>query len=157
MSGLFTSGGQITGASASVLPMNVQDITIGFRIAFRIGWFNLLAVQKTLKTLLQYHNSKASILQCSALFMVQISHLYITTGKTITLTDGPLSANSCLCFLIHCLGLSKLFFQGANPVSLLMLKRLKLKLQSFGHLMRRAASLAKTLMLGKIEDRRRRG
>ena len=62
MSGLFTSGGQITGASASVLPMNVQDITIGFRIAFRIGWFNLLAVQRTLKTLLQYHNSKTSIL-----------------------------------------------------------------------------------------------
>ena len=114
MTRLFTPGGQITGASASVLPMNVQDITIGFRIAFRIGWFNLLAVQKTLKTLLQYHNSKASILQCSALFMVQISHLYITTGKTITLTDGPLSANSCLCFLIHCLGLSKLFFQGAS-------------------------------------------
>ena len=55
-------------------------------ISFRMDWFDLLAVQGTLKSLLQYHNSKASILQCSAFFMVQLSHLYMTTGKTIALT-----------------------------------------------------------------------
>ena len=55
-------------------------------ISFKIDWFDLLAVQGTLKSLLQYHNSKASILQCSAFFMVQLSHLYLTTGKTIALT-----------------------------------------------------------------------
>ena len=55
-------------------------------ISFRMEWFDLLAVQGTLKSLLQYHNSKASILLCSAFFTVQLSHLYMTTGKTIALT-----------------------------------------------------------------------
>ena len=55
-------------------------------IFFRIDWFNLLAVQGTLTSLLQHHSSKASILRCSAFFMVQLSHLYMTTGKTIGLT-----------------------------------------------------------------------
>ena len=55
-------------------------------ISFRIDWFNLLAVQGTLKSLLQHHSSKASILQCSAFLMVQLSHPYMTTGKTIGLT-----------------------------------------------------------------------
>ena len=55
-------------------------------ISFRIHWINLLAVQGTLKSLLQQHSSKASILQCSAYFMVQLSHPYMTTGKTIALT-----------------------------------------------------------------------
>ena len=55
-------------------------------ISFRIGWFGLLAVQGTLKSLLQHHSSKASILQCSAFFIVQLSHPYMTTGKTIALT-----------------------------------------------------------------------
>ena len=55
-------------------------------ISFRIDWFDLLGVQGTLKSLLQHHNSKASILQRSAFFMVQLSHLYMTTGKTIALT-----------------------------------------------------------------------
>ena len=55
-------------------------------ISFRIGWLDLLAVQGTLKSLLQHHSSKASILQCSALFMIQLSHLYMTTGKNIDLT-----------------------------------------------------------------------
>ena len=55
-------------------------------ISFRIDWFDLLAVQGTLKSLLKYHNSKASILQHSAFFMVQLSHPYMTTGKTIALT-----------------------------------------------------------------------
>ena len=55
-------------------------------ISFRIDWFELLVVQGTLKNLLQHHNSKASILQCSAFFMVQLLHLYVTTGKGIVLT-----------------------------------------------------------------------
>ena len=55
-------------------------------ISFRINWLGLLAVQGTLKSLLQYHSSKASILQCSAFFTVQLSHLYMTTEKTIALT-----------------------------------------------------------------------
>ena len=76
MSQFFTSGGQSIGvsASASVLPMNIQD------------WFDLLAVQETFKSLLQHHSSKASILWCSAFFIVQLSHPYMTTGKTIALT-----------------------------------------------------------------------
>ena len=52
-------------------------------ISFRMDWLDLLAVQGTLKSLLQHHSSKASILRCSALFTVQLSHPYITTGKTI--------------------------------------------------------------------------
>ena len=55
-------------------------------ISFRIDWLDLLAVQGTLKSLLQHHNSKASILRCSAFFTVQLSHPYMTTGKTIALT-----------------------------------------------------------------------
>ena len=55
-------------------------------ISFRMGWLDLLAVQGTLKSLLQHHSSKASILQCSAFFTVQLSHPYMTTGKTIALT-----------------------------------------------------------------------
>ena len=55
-------------------------------ISFRMDWLDLLAVQGTLKSLLQHHSSKASILQCSALFTVQLSHPYMTTGKTIALT-----------------------------------------------------------------------
>ena len=59
-------------------------------ISFRMDWLNLLAVQGTLKSLLQHHSSKASILQCSAFFMVQLSHPYMTTGKTIALTRQTL-------------------------------------------------------------------
>ena len=55
-------------------------------ISFRIDWFDLLAVQETRKSLLQHHSSKASILWCSAFFIVQLSHPYVTAGKTITLT-----------------------------------------------------------------------
>ena len=55
-------------------------------ISLRIPWFDLLAVQGTLKSLLQHHSSKASILRCSAFFIVQLSHPYMTTGKTIALT-----------------------------------------------------------------------
>ena len=55
-------------------------------ISFRMDWLDFLAVQGTLKTLLQHHSSKASILRCSAFFIVQLSHPYMTTGKTIALT-----------------------------------------------------------------------
>ena len=55
-------------------------------ISFRMDWLDLLAVQGTLKSLLQHHSSKASILLCSAFFIVQLSHPYMTTGKTIALT-----------------------------------------------------------------------
>ena len=55
-------------------------------ISFRMDWLDLLAVQGTLKSLLQHHSSKASILQCSAFFIVQLSHPYMTAGKTIALT-----------------------------------------------------------------------
>ena len=55
-------------------------------ISFRIDWLDLFAVQGILKSLLKYHSSKASILRCSFIFMVQLSHLYMTTGKTITLS-----------------------------------------------------------------------
>ena len=84
MSWLFASGGQSIGASASasVLPMNIPGL-----ISCRIDWFDLLAVQGTLNSLLQQqHSSKTSILQHSAFFIVQLSHPYLTTGKTIALT-----------------------------------------------------------------------
>ena len=61
-------------------------------ISFRMDWLDLLAVQGTLKSLLQHHSSKASILHHSAFFIVQLSHPYMTTGKTIALTRWTLSA-----------------------------------------------------------------
>ena len=83
MSQLFASGGQSIGASASasVLPNEYSGL-----ISFRIDWFDLLAIREALKSLRQHHNSKASILQGSAFFTVQLSQLYMTTGKTTTLT-----------------------------------------------------------------------
>ena len=80
---VFVSNGHCIGvsASASVLPMNILGL-----IFFRIEWFDLLAVQETLKSLLYSHSSKASVLQSSAFFMVQLSHPYLITGKTIALT-----------------------------------------------------------------------
>ena len=83
-------------------------------ISFKIDWFDLLAVQGAPKSLLQHHSSKASILQCSSFFMVQLSHPYLTTGKKYLWLDEPLSAKWCLCFLICCVGWSYLFFQGAS-------------------------------------------
>ena len=81
MSQLFASGGQSIGVSAltSVLPMNTHPGLI----SFRMDWLDLLAVQGTLKSLLQQHSSKASVLRHSAFFIVQLSHPYLTTGKTI--------------------------------------------------------------------------
>ena len=62
-------------------------------ISFRIGWFDLLAVQGTPKSLLQHHSSKASILRCSAFFIVQLSHPFMTAGKTIDLSRWTLLVN----------------------------------------------------------------
>ena len=83
MNWLFTPGGQILEfqLQLSVLLINIQGL-----ISFRIDWFDLLACQRTLKSLLQHHNWKASILWCSIFFVVQLSHLHMTTGKTIAFT-----------------------------------------------------------------------
>ena len=71
--------------------INPSDENSGL-ISFKIDWLGLLAVQGTLKRLLQYHNSKKSVLWCSAFFGVQLSHPYMTTGKTIALTRRTLLA-----------------------------------------------------------------
>ena len=95
MSWLFGSGGQSIGAStsASVLPINIQDW-----FPLWMDWLDLLVVQGTLKSLLQHHSSKVSILRHSAFFMVQLSHPYVTTRKTIALTRRT--------FVVCCLGWS---------------------------------------------------
>ena len=87
MSQLFTSGGQTIGglASTSVLPMNTQD----WSPFWWAGWISLQS--KGLSRVLQHHSSKASICQCSAFFTVQLSHPYMTTGKTIPLTRRTLA------------------------------------------------------------------
>ena len=98
MSQLFASCGQSIGvtASASVLPMNIQGW-------FPLGnWLDLLADQGTLKSLLQHHSSKASILWCSAFFIVQLSHSYMTTGKTETL-NRPTFVGEVMSLLFHML------------------------------------------------------
>ena len=83
MSQFFTSGGQSIGVFGfSISPSNEYSGLI----SFRIDWLDLLAVQGTLKSLLQHHSSKAPILWCSVFFIVQLSHPYMTTGKTIPLT-----------------------------------------------------------------------
>ena len=84
MSQFFKSGGQSIGSiSFSTSPTNEYSGLISFRIA----WLDLLSVSfLTLKSLLQHHSSKASILQCSAFFMVLLSHPYMATGKMITFT-----------------------------------------------------------------------
>ena len=83
MSQLFASGGQSIGVSASTSSPSNEHPGL---ISFRMDWLDLLAFQGTLKSLIQYHNSKASILQQSAFFIVQLSQTYMTTGKTIALT-----------------------------------------------------------------------
>ena len=89
MSQLITSGGQSirATASASVLSKNIE------LISFRMDWFDLLAVQETLKSLLQPHNLKASVIQFSSFFMVQLSHPYMTTVGTIALTIQTFVSN----------------------------------------------------------------
>ena len=84
MSQLFASGGQSIGFSLSISHSSEHPGLI----SFRMDWLDLLAVQGTLKSLLQHHSSKASILLRSAFFIVQLSHPYLTTGKTIALTRG---------------------------------------------------------------------
>ena len=75
-------------------------------ISFRMDWLDLLAVQGTLESLLQHHSSKASILLCSAFFIVQLSHPYMTTGKTIALTRWTFVGKVMSLLLIYCLGWS---------------------------------------------------
>ena len=83
MSQFFVSGGQSIGVSSfSINPSNGYSGLI----SFRMDWLDLLAVQGTLKSLLQHHSSKASVLQHTAFFMVQLSHPYMTAGKIIALT-----------------------------------------------------------------------
>ena len=83
MSQLFAWGGQSTRVSALALFPSKEHPGL---ISFWMDWLDLLAVQGTLKSLLQHHSSKASILQCSDFFTVQLSHPYMTTGKTTALT-----------------------------------------------------------------------
>ena len=75
-------------------------------ISFRMDWLDLLAVQGTLKSLLQHHSSKASILLCSAFFIVQLSHPYMTTGKTIALTRQTSVGKVISLFSVYYLGWS---------------------------------------------------
>ena len=82
MSQLFVSVGQSISFSFNISPSNEHPGLI----SFRMDCLDLLEVQGTLKSLLQHHSSKPSILQCSAFFIVQLSHSYMTTGKTIALT-----------------------------------------------------------------------
>ena len=83
-------------------------------IYFRMDWLDLLAVQGTLKTLLQHHSSKASILWCSAFFIVQLSHPYMTTGKTIALTRWTF-VGKVMSLLFNMLsGFVIIFFQGVS-------------------------------------------
>ena len=90
----FTSGGQSIGVSHLGL------------ISFRMSWLDLLAVQGTLKSLLQHHSLNASILQCSAFFIVQLSDSYMTTGKTTALTSGTYIGKVMSLLLVCCLGWS---------------------------------------------------
>ena len=170
-------------------------------ISFRIDWFDLLAVQGTLKSLLQHHSSKASILRCSVFFIVQLAHPYMTTGIHGKRERYPCYF-SCIIFASCCCKLfihlehvmygceswtvnnaehrrvdafevwcwrrllrvpwtarksNQFILKEISPGCSLEGLMLKLKLQYFGHLMQRADSLEKTLMLGKIDGRRRRG
>ena len=101
MSQLFTWGGQSIGVSAlaSFLPKNTQD--------WSLEWTGCISLQsKGLSSLLQHHSSKASILRCSAFFTVQLSHPYMTPGKTIALTRRTFVGKVSLCFSICYLGWS---------------------------------------------------
>ena len=86
MSQFFASGGQRIRVSASTSVLPIFRTEYSGLISFRMDWLDLLAVQVTLKSLLQHHSSKTSILLCSAFYIVQFSHPDMTTGKTIALT-----------------------------------------------------------------------
>ena len=79
---------------------------------FRIDWFDLLAVQGTLKSLLQHHSSKISVLWCSSFFIVQLSHLYITPGKTIVLTR-----QTCVSKVGKAIAVKKKFNLNSQPLA----------------------------------------
>ena len=96
--------------SFSISPSNEHS----WLISFRMGWLDLLAVQGTLKSLLQHHSSKASVLWRSAFFIVQLSHPYMTTGKTIALTRWTF-VGRVISLLLNILSrLVITFFQGAS-------------------------------------------
>ena len=154
-------------------------------ISFRIDWFDLLAVQGTLRSLLQNHNSKASVLWSSASFMIQLSHPYMTTGKTNNFDYKTIVFPVVMCgceswilkkaehqkidaFKLWCWrrllrapwiarSSSQSILKEINREYSLKGLMLKLKLQYFGYLMQRTDSSEKTVMLGKIEGERRRG
>ena len=143
-----------------------------------MDWLYLLAVQGALKSLLQYHNSKASILRHSAFFLVQLSHPYMTTGKTIALTRWTF-VNKVMSLLFNML--SRLVTPSLSRSKRLLISWLQSPsvvilepmwqidgetvetvagfilggLQYFDHLMWRSDSMEKTLMLGEIEGGRR--
>ena len=104
MSQLFASGGHLKYWSFSF--SNSPSNEYSGLISFRTDCFDFLAAQGTLKSLLKHHSSKASILWSSAFFIVQLSHPYMTTGKTIALTRWTFVGKVILCFLMCCLGLS---------------------------------------------------
>ena len=112
MSQLFSSGGQSIRVSASAISPSNEHPGL---ISFRMDWLDLLAVQGNLKSLLQHHSSKATILQHSAFFIVQLSHPYMTTGKTIALTKWTF--------------VSKVMSLLFNMLSRLVITRLKLQSQ----------------------------
>ena len=134
MSQFFRSGGQTIGVSAStsVLPMNTQNW-------FPLGWTGWIPFQGTLKSLLQHHSSKAAILWCSAFFIVQLSHPYMTTGKTIalirqTFVDKVMSLlfNMLSRLVITFLPRSKrLLISWLQSLSALILEPIKIKSASF--------------------------
>ena len=97
------------------LQLQHQSFQWMFRVdRLKINWFDLLAVQGTLRSLLQHHSLKSSIPCHSAFFTVQLSQPYMTTGKTVALTAWTFVCRVCLCFLTHCLGLSSLSCQEAT-------------------------------------------
>ena len=113
MSQIFPPGGQSTGASAKISPFNEYSGLI----SLTVNWLDLLAVQGTLKSLLQHYSSKASILWHSAFFTVQLSHPYVTTGKTIALTSWNF-VGKVMSLLFNMLSrLITTFFQGASLFS----------------------------------------
>ena len=155
-------------------------------ISFRMDWLDLLAIQGTLTRLLQYYSSKASILRCSAFFVVQLSHLYMTTGKTIALTrrtfvgftsshvhmwdwdhkESWVLKNWCFRIVVlektlesslNCKEIKPVNPKGNQPWIFTGRTDAEAEILILCHLMRRANSLEKTLMLGKTEDSRRRG
>ena len=120
LSPLFPSGGQSIGVRFSISPSNKYSGLI----SFRMDWLDLLAVQEILKSLLQDHSLKTSVLQHSVFFMVQLSHPYMTTGKTIALTTGTFVSKRMSSFfntlsrfgaLGKCRTFSERSFQGRLP------------------------------------------